>query len=94
MDDWIDDRGDRFQSSTGYLHDGFMLGNGEAYPDYPPVPFKDDIYGWVNSGWYAGPDNAYGDDFFETLGKTHFTIVITSYSIHYTKLYECFHPHV
>ncbi|MFZ1729911.1 MAG: hypothetical protein WAV84_07260 [Bacteroidota bacterium] len=74
VDDWIDDRGDRFQSSTGYLHDGFMIGNGEAYPDYPPEPFKDDIYGMVTSGWYAGADNTYGDDFFETLGKTHFTI--------------------
>lgn len=74
VDDWIDDRGDRFQSSTGYLHDGFMLGKGEEYPDYPPAPFKDDIYGWVTSGWYAGADGTYGDDFFETLGKTHFTI--------------------
>ncbi|MBE0642979.1 MAG: hypothetical protein IH600_02770 [Bacteroidetes bacterium] len=74
VDDWIDDRGDRFQSSTGYLHDGFMIGNGEAYPNDPPEPFKDDIYGWVTSGWYAGADGAYGDDFFETLGKTHFTI--------------------
>ncbi len=74
IDDWIDDRGDRFQSKTGYLHDGFMLGNGEAYPDYPPEPFQDDIYGMVTSGWYAGDDGTYGDDFFETLGKTHFTI--------------------
>jgi hypothetical protein len=74
VDDWIDDRGDRFQSSTGYLHDGFMLGKGEEYPEYPPTPFKDDIYGWVTSGWYAGADNTYGDDFFETLGKTHFTL--------------------
>ena len=74
VDDWVDDRGDRFQSSTGFLHDGFMKENGEAYPEYPPESFKDDIYGWVTSGWYGGADNTYGDDYFETLGKTHFTI--------------------
>ena len=73
-DDWIDDRGDRFESKTGYLHDAFMPGNGEDYPGYPAVPFKDDIYGTVNSGWYNGADNTYGDDFFEKLGKTHFRI--------------------
>lgn len=74
IDDWIDDRGDRFMSKTGYLHDGFMLGNGEDYPDEPAEPFKDDIYGWVSSGWSGGADGAYGDDFFENLGKTHITI--------------------
>ena len=74
VDDWIDDRGDRFQSRTGYLHDGFMPGHGEDYPNEPPEPFQDDIYGWVTSGWSAGDDGTYGDDFFETLGKTHFTI--------------------
>ena len=74
IDDWIDDRGDRFQSSTGFLHDGFMLGNGEEYKDYPEVPFKDDIYGMVKSGWFKGADSTYGDDFFEKLGKTHLTI--------------------
>jgi hypothetical protein len=36
------------------------------------VPFQDDIYGWVDSGWYCGPDNTYGDDFFEKLGKQQF----------------------
>ncbi|PLX23079.1 MAG: hypothetical protein C0600_15765, partial [Ignavibacteria bacterium] len=74
VDDWIDDRGDRFMSKTGYLHDGFMTGNGEEYPDEPAEPFKDDIYGWVYSGWSSGEDGAYGDDLFENLGKTHFTI--------------------
>jgi len=74
IDDWIDDRGDRFQSKTGFLHDGFMLGDGEQYPDYPREPFRDDLYGMVTSGWYGGEDGAYGDDFFETLGKTHATI--------------------
>ncbi|MBN1446720.1 MAG: T9SS type A sorting domain-containing protein [Bacteroidetes bacterium] len=74
IDDWIDDRGDRFQSKTGFLHDGFMLGNGEQYLDYPREPFQDDIYGMVTSGWYGGEDGTYGDDFFETLGKTHVTI--------------------
>jgi hypothetical protein len=73
-DDWIDDRGDRFKSKTGYLHDPFMPGNGEEYPNYPAVPFLDDIYGTVSSGWYSGTDNTYGDDFFEKPGKTHFRI--------------------
>ena len=74
IDDWIDDRGDRFCSSTGFLHDGFMLDNGEQWLDWPKVPFKDDIYGMVTKGWYPGPDNTYGDDFFENLGTTHFKI--------------------
>ncbi len=74
IDDWIDDRGDRFSSKTGFLHDAFMPGNGEDWTDYPDNPFRDDIYGWVDSGWYAGADNTYGDDFFENLGKTHIQI--------------------
>ncbi len=72
IDDWIDDRGDRFCSSTGFLHDGFMLDDGEDWLDYPEEPFIDDIYGQVDSGWYHGADETYGDDFFENLGKTHF----------------------
>jgi hypothetical protein len=74
IDDWIDDEGDRFESETGYLHDAFMPGNGEAFEGFPAVPFEDDIYGTVNSGWYNGADGTYGDDYFETLGKTHITI--------------------
>ncbi len=74
VDDWIDDRGDRFSSKTGFLHDPFMPGNGEEYPGYPAVPFTDDIYGTVSSGWFNGADNTYGDDFFEKPGKTHFRI--------------------
>ncbi len=77
IDDWIDDRGDRFCSETGFLHDEFMPGNGETFKDYPFEPFKDDIYGMVDSGWYAGPDNTYGDDFFEKMGKTHIRINAT-----------------
>ncbi|MBN2213460.1 MAG: hypothetical protein JW723_04385 [Bacteroidales bacterium] len=73
-DDWIDDRGDRFSSSTGFLHDAFMPGDGEEYPDEPAVPFQDDIYGMVKSGWSDGTDNTYGDDFFEKPGKTHIRI--------------------
>ncbi|MBN1597426.1 MAG: T9SS type A sorting domain-containing protein [Bacteroidales bacterium] len=73
-DDWIDDRGDRFSSKTGFLHDAFMPGDGEDFLDFPTVPFTDDIYGKVDSGWYSGADGTYGDDFFETLGKTHITI--------------------
>jgi hypothetical protein len=74
IDDWIDDRGDRFCSKTGFLHDAFMLDNGEDWLDYPAVPFQDDIYGRVDSGWYQGADGTYGDDYFETLGKTHIRI--------------------
>lgn len=74
IDDWRDDRGDRFCSATGFLHDAFMVGNGEQYRDYPAVPFRDDIYGMVDSGWYAGADNTYGDDRVEKLGKTHVRI--------------------
>ncbi len=74
IDDWIDDRGDRFCSATGFLHDAYMLDNGEDWLDYPEVPFRDDIYGMVDSGWYHGADMTYGDDFFENLGKTKFKI--------------------
>jgi hypothetical protein len=74
IDDWIDDRGDRFCSKTGFLHDAFMLDNGEDWLAYPAVPFQDDIYGQVDSGWYAGSDGTYGDDLFEDLGKTHIQI--------------------
>ncbi len=74
IDDWIDDRGDRFQSQTGFLHDAFMLDDGEDWLAYPAVPFVDDIYGTVSSGWYGGEDQTYGDDYFETLGKTHIQI--------------------
>jgi len=74
VDDWIDDRGDRFSSETGFLHDGFMPGDGEEYLNYPAEPFQDDIYGMVDSGWYAGPDETYGDDYFEKLGNTHISI--------------------
>lgn len=74
IDDWIDDRGDRFQSATGFLHDAFMLDDGEKWKDYPKIPFKDDIYGIVKSGWYSGPDSTYGDDEFEKLGKTRIQI--------------------
>ncbi|MGA2296673.1 MAG: hypothetical protein ABSG15_03895, partial [FCB group bacterium] len=76
IDDWIDDRGDRFHSPSGYLHDPFMLGNGESYPAGSPnvFPHDDDIYGHVDSGWSAGADGTYGDDFFEDLGKVHFKI--------------------
>lgn len=73
-DDWIDDRGDRFSSKTGFLHDHFMTDDGEDWRDYPASPFKDDIYGWVDSGWYAGADGTYGDDFFEKQGITNIEI--------------------
>lgn len=74
IDDWIDDRGDRFQSSTGFLHDKFMLDDAEKWLDYPKTPFQDDIYGMVKSGWFPGPDSTYGDDKFEKLGTTRIQI--------------------
>lgn len=76
IDDWIDDRGDRFSSSTGFLHDAFMLSDGESYPVGSPNVYThdDDIYGTVTEGWSAGADNTYGDDYFEKLGKTHITV--------------------
>ncbi|MDQ1265908.1 MAG: hypothetical protein QG635_1060, partial [Bacteroidota bacterium] len=74
IEDWLDDRGDRFCSATGFLHDNFILDDGELWRDYPETPFQDDIYGMVDSGWYHGADDTYGDDFFENLGKTHFKI--------------------
>lgn len=76
IDDWIDDRGDRFHSETGYLNDPFMQGIGEDYPKDSPHVYKhnDDIYGDVVEGWSAGNDNTYGDDLFENLGKTHLRI--------------------
>ena len=75
IDDWIDDRGDRFHSETGYLHDGFMLGDGESYPAGTPnvYPHNDKgMAGQVDSGWSAGADNVYGDDNFQIPGMTHF----------------------
>ena len=79
IDDWIDDRGDRFQSETGYLHDAFMLGNGEEYPEGSEFVYSHDDFGYavIDSGWYAGKDNTYGDDHFETLGKVHISIIAT-----------------
>lgn len=74
IDDWKDDRGDRFQSKTGYLHDLFMPEKGEDYPNWPKTPFKDGDFGIVSSGWYPGADGSYGDDDFEDLGKVKFKI--------------------
>jgi hypothetical protein len=51
-----------------------MPDDGEDWLDYPAVPFQDDIYGMVDSGWFGGADNTYGDDYFEDLGKTHIQI--------------------
>jgi hypothetical protein len=76
IDDWIDDRGDRFHSTTGYLHDKFMSGDGENYPEGSENVFThtDDIWGEVKGGWSAGADGTYGDDLFEKLGKTRLSI--------------------
>ncbi len=77
IDDWIDDLGDRFHSSTGYLHDVYMIGNGEDYPIGSPHVFPHldaGMAGQVDSGWCAGADNTYGSDWFDNLGKVHFNI--------------------
>ncbi len=75
IDDWIDDRGDRFESNTGYLNDAFMLGDGQDYENKPDVPFTDEgMAGYVDSGWDIGADGEPGDDWFEKLGKTHIQI--------------------
>jgi hypothetical protein len=76
IDDWIDDRGDRYLSNTGYLHDAFMMNDGEQYPAGSPnvFPHEDFGYGTVTQGWSAGADKTYGDDHFENLGKTHIKI--------------------
>ena len=74
IDDWIDDRGDRFSSKTGYLHDTFMKDDGETYPPAICISHYDNLAGTVDSGWVSGPDQTFGDDEFEKLGSTHFTI--------------------
>lgn len=77
IDDWFDDRGDRFHSQTGYFHDAYMTGIGEDYPVGTPhvYPHTDEeMAGYVDAGWSSGNDNTYGDDFFENLGKTHISI--------------------
>ncbi|NJK86681.1 MAG: hypothetical protein HC906_12635 [Bacteroidales bacterium] len=38
------------------------------------MPFQDDIYGMVNSGWSSGDDETYGTDFYEKPGETHIRI--------------------
>ena len=74
-DDWIDDLGDRYNSSTGFLHDAFMAGNGESYPSGSPNVFSHVDDGiTVTSGWSSGTDGTYGSDKFDQLGKAHFTI--------------------
>lgn len=73
IDDWIDDRGDRFSSKTGFLHD-HMIDDGEDWIDYPETTHWDNLSGDVDSGWYYGADKTYGDDVFEKLGVTEFTI--------------------
>jgi len=77
IDDWLDDRGDRFHSPTGYLHDAYMLGDGESYPAGSPnvYPHLDDgMAGQVDEGWSCGSDSTYGSDWFDNLGKVKFSI--------------------
>jgi len=74
IDDWIDDRGDRFSTKTGFLPDAFPKGNGKDYIKFPGKPYRDNIYGIVDSGWYAGADRVMGDDSISKLGKTHIRI--------------------
>ena len=72
VDDWRDDKGDRFSSETGFLNDDFMPGDGSEYSQYPDDAFEGDAP--VDSGWYYGSDGTYGDDEFETLGRTNIKI--------------------
>jgi len=62
VDDWLDDKGDRFESETGYLHDFFPPMTGEE---------AEAVYG---VGWYEGEDGERGDDDVEKLGSTSFTV--------------------
>jgi hypothetical protein len=75
VDDWIDDKGDRYQSETGFLHDPFMADNGEDHLAGTPHVFSHVDDGiTINKGWSAGGDDTYGSDKFDQLGKAHFTI--------------------
>ncbi len=80
VDDWMDDKGDRFVSSTGYLHDIFPPGDGEdAEIDYWLNPWDTTVtiegdLAHAHKGWNPGPDSSYGDDLPEKLGETHLTI--------------------
>ncbi len=80
VDDWEDDFGDRFVSSTGYLHDAFPPLDGEDAADSfaispwdTTVPIEGDLAS-AHSGWSPGPDGTYGDDLPEKLGETHLTL--------------------
>ena len=73
-DDWIDDRGDRFCSKTGFLHDAFMLDDGEDCSDYPTVPLPMTYTARSIPAGIMVPTEHIGDDYFETLGKTHIRI--------------------
>ncbi len=80
VDDWLDDKGDRFVSETGYLHDVWPPEDGayaEAIYASDPWDIETPIEGDLASpheGWYWGEDDAYGDDLVEELGKYKITV--------------------
>ncbi len=76
IDDWDDDQGDRFVSSTGYLHDIWPPGDGEdaeliwaVSPWDTTTPIEGDL-AHPHIGWFPGADSSYGDDLCEHLGET------------------------
>ncbi len=80
VDDWEDDFGDRFVSSTGYLHDIFPPGTGEdaeslfeLNPWDTSVAIEGDL-AHAHPGWCPGADSTYGDDLPEKLGATCITL--------------------
>ncbi|MBN1756183.1 hypothetical protein JW877_08240 [bacterium] len=79
VDDWLDDKGDRFVNSTGYLHDKWPQFNGEYAESlydldpWPLVEIEGDL-SVAHPGWYPGLDGEYGDDLCEKLGEVKLAI--------------------
>ncbi|MBN2543816.1 hypothetical protein JXI42_13230 [bacterium] len=79
VDDWLDDIGDRFVNTTGYIHDLWPPRNGEyaeslyAIDPWELVEIEGDL-SVAHEGWCPGGDGTYGDDLPEKLGEVKFTI--------------------
>jgi len=80
-DDWDDDFGDRFVSSTGYLHDIFPPMDGEdaegvwfGGAEWDTITLIEGDLAQPHIGWCPGPDSTYGDDLCEHLGETRLTV--------------------
>ncbi|RKZ30400.1 hypothetical protein DRQ36_05650, partial [bacterium] len=89
IDDWDDDQGDRFVSSTGYLHDAWPPGDGEdaelifaASPWDTSQIIEGDLAN-AHIGWFPGADSSYGDDLCEHLGETRLTVHAKYYGYGY-----------